>query len=134
MGTHFCSPPNGLATRWAHLAVEERPLIPFARAMRKAPTRSEALLWAALRQRKVAGARFRRQHPLGGAYIVDFCAPCERLVVEVDGGVHLAQRERDARRQRVIESLGYRVVRVSAELVERDVRAAVAVVRAALGR
>jgi very-short-patch-repair endonuclease len=108
-------------------------LIPFARTMRKRPTRSEAILWSQLRQRKVSGARFRRQHPLGGSYIVDFCAPCERLVVEVDGPIHLAQRHYDARRQRVLESLGYRVVRVSAELVERDVRAAVAIVRAALG-
>ncbi len=87
--------------------------------MRRAPTKSEAILWSRLRLRQVAGARFRRQHPLGGAYIVDFCAPCERLVVEVDGGIH---------------ALGYRVVRVSAELVERDVALAVALVRAALGR
>lgn len=104
--------------------------------MRKAPTKSEALLWAELRQRRVVGARFRRQHPLAGCYIVDFCAPAEKLVVEVDGGIHRApgMRERDARRQRVIEGLGYRVVRVSAALVGRDVRGAVAVVREALGR
>ena len=109
-------------------------LIPFARQMRKAPTPSEALLWSQLRRRQLCGARFRRQHPLCGSFIVDFCAPCERLVVEVDGGIHLAQQQRDAYRQRCIEALGYRVVRVSAELVERDVAAAVAVVRAALGR
>jgi len=44
-------------------------LVRFARAMRKAPTRSEALLWAQLKKRKVSGARFRRQHPLD-RYIV----------------------------------------------------------------
>ncbi len=109
-------------------------LVTLARRMRCAPTKSEAILWSRLRQRRLVGARFRRQHPLGGAYIVDFCAPCEKLVVEVDGGVHRAQAAYDAHRQRVIEALGYRVVRPSAELVERDVAAAVALVRAALGR
>ena len=107
-------------------------LIKFARRNRQAPTRSEALLWRELRRRKL-GAHFRRQHPLGGCYIVDFCCTTHRLVVEVDGGIHLAQRERDAARQRATERLGYRFLRVNADLVERDVAAAVALVRAALG-
>jgi very-short-patch-repair endonuclease len=108
-------------------------LVRVAREQRKRPTRSEALLWAQLRGRKV-GARFRRQAVLG-RFIVDFYAPCHRLVVEVDGGVHLAAERRryDEARQVELEKL-YRVrfVRVSAELVERDVLAAVAIVRAAV--
>ena len=99
--------------------------------MRKAPTRSEALLWAQLRGRKV-GARFRRQAVLG-RFIVDFYAPCHRLVVEVEGGVHEAQRAYDSARQAELERVyGVRFVRVSAELVERDVRAAAEIVRRAL--
>ncbi len=111
-------------------------LVPFARAMRKEPTRSEAILWAQLRGRKVLGARFRRQAVLG-RFIVDFYAPCERLVVEVDGAVHLRieQQRRDALRQSELErEHAVRFVRISAELVERDVLAAVAGVRAALAR
>jgi very-short-patch-repair endonuclease len=111
-------------------------LVTLAREMRKAPTRSEALLWAQLRGRKVGGARFRRQAVVG-RFIVDFLAPCERLVVEVDGGVHLAPERRrydEARRAELERFYGLRFVRVSAELVERDVLAAVARVRAALGR
>ncbi len=101
--------------------------------MRKGPTRSEALLWAQLRGRK-AGGRFRQQAVLG-RFIVDFYSPCDRLVVEVDGGVHLGaeQRRLDAARQADLEELyGVRFVRISAELVERDVLAAVAMIRAAL--
>ncbi len=93
-------------------------------------------MWRALRGRRVCGVKFRRQHLLAGNYIVDFVALSERLIVEVDGGVH-REPERaaaDAARQRVLERLGYRVLRVAAELVERDVGAALARVRAALGR
>jgi very-short-patch-repair endonuclease len=102
--------------------------------MRKRPTKSEALLWAQLQGRKL-GVRFRRQAPVDN-FILDFYAACARLGVEVDGGVHdtLERRRYDALRSEVLlRFYGIRVVRVRAELVERDVRAAVAVIRAALG-
>ena len=108
-------------------------LVAFARAMRKAPTQSEALLWAQLRGRKL-GVRFRRQHPID-RYIVDFFAACARLVVEVDGAVHdsVERRRYDAVRTAVLErDYGLRVLRLDAALVEHDVLAAVARVRAAL--
>ncbi len=96
--------------------------------MRVSPTRSEALLWPQLRGRKL-GVRFRRQHPLD-RYIVDFFAPCARLVVEVDGAMHETQRAHDAIRQRAIETLfGVRFVRIRGELVERDVLVAVDIIR-----
>ena len=91
-------------------------LTTFARRMRRAPTRSEALMWGQLKGRKVDGVRFRRQAVLGGC-IVDFYAACERLVVEVDGAVHRTAEARvqDARRQAWLEfAFGVRVVRVDA--------------------
>ncbi|MGH7281137.1 MAG: endonuclease domain-containing protein [Polyangiaceae bacterium] len=105
-------------------------LAPRARHMRIAPTRSEALLWEALRGGQL-GVRFRRQVVLG-PFMVDFFATSARLVVEVDGGIHLATREHDARRDAALAERGIRTVRVEAELVERDVAAAVARVRAAV--
>jgi very-short-patch-repair endonuclease len=78
------------------------------------------------------GVQFRRQVPLAARYIADFCAPAVRLVVEVDGGCHEQRRRADARRDAVLRALGFRVVRVEAELVMRDLAATVAVVRAAL--
>lgn len=108
-------------------------LVYFARQNRKSPTSSEALLWARLRGRQL-GPRFRRQHPFAVGIIVDFYCPSYRLVVEVDGAVHLAGSARrcDAARDAWLARRGVRVLRLSASLVERDVNAAVEVIRAAL--
>lgn len=81
-----------------------------ARALRKAPTPAEARLWEALRNRKLGGFKFRRQHPIGRA-IADFYCAEVRLVVEVDGGVHNVQREYDEARTEMLQSRGYTVIR-----------------------
>jgi len=51
---------------------------------------------------------------------------------EVDGGYHARRRAGDGSRDRKLARLGYRVVRLDAALVLRDLAAAFAVVRAAL--
>jgi very-short-patch-repair endonuclease len=106
-------------------------LAAHAAQMRAVPTLSERLLWGCLRAGR-AGAVFRRQVPLAGRYIADFVAQKERVVVEVDGGWHERRRELDARRDRVLGRMGYRVLHIEAELVERDIDAAVAAIQAAL--
>ena len=55
-----------------------------ARGLRKALTLPELVLWDELRGSRLAGFRFRRQHPLG-PFILDFYCPAARLAVEVDG-------------------------------------------------
>ena len=75
--------------------------------MRKEPTRSESLLWSALRNRRLASRKFRRQHPVG-RFILDFYCHEERLAVEVDGPVHETQRQVDGERQQILESMGIR--------------------------
>jgi len=102
-----------------------------AHAMRQAPTRSEAALWGLLSGGKL-GVSFRRQVPLGGRYVADFLAPSARLVVEVDGAWHRGRTQADARRDRVLQRLGYRVLRLPAKLVLELPLEAVARVRAAL--
>ena len=99
--------------------------------MRHSPSWPEAVLWRELRGSRL-GVRFQRQVPLGGRYIADFLAPAARLVVEVDGAQHARRAAADARRDRVLARLGYRVLRLDAQLVLRDLPAAVALVRAAL--
>ena len=94
-------------------------------------TPSELRLWSALNARKL-GVQFRREVPLAGRYIVDFCAPSVRLVVEVDGECHAERGRADARRDAALNALGYRVVRIEAALVMRDLIAAVVFIRAAL--
>ena len=102
----------------------------FARQHRCSPTESEARLWSALKARQL-GVSFRRQAPVAG-FIADFLAPSIMIIVEVDGPIHARQRGPDARRDRKLRRAGFRVVRVSAELVLCDLTAAVAIIRAAL--
>ena len=102
-----------------------------ARQMRKEPTRSESLLWSALRNRRLASRKFRRQHPVG-RFILDFYCHEERLAVEVDGPVHETQRQADGERQQILESMGIRFLRLPAALIEGDLLAAVAVIEEAL--
>jgi very-short-patch-repair endonuclease len=56
------------------------------------------------------GIDFRRQHAIG-PFITDFCAPRQKLIIEVDGSQHLEQLEYDAERTTFLESKGYRVLR-----------------------
>ena len=85
-----------------------------ARKLRASQTSAEARLWQALRNRKLAQWKFRRQHPID-RYVVDFVTLDGKLIVEVDGVTHSTARElsRDAERTRVLESLGFLVVRVT---------------------
>ena len=84
----------------------------FARSLRKNPTKAERKLWRLLRQKQLAGFRFRRQQPIG-PYIADFfCAPA-KLIVELDGGQHSVDDRAayDRARTRWLASRGYRVLR-----------------------
>ncbi|MBT3605014.1 MAG: endonuclease domain-containing protein [Candidatus Latescibacteria bacterium] len=87
-----------------------------ARELRKNLTPSEKVLWQSLRGRKCNGWKFRRQHPIG-RFIVDFYCAEIRLIVEVDGGVHLERELYDAERTELLEKQGYRVIRFSNEEV-----------------
>jgi very-short-patch-repair endonuclease len=104
-----------------------------AAQMRREPTASERVLWAALSGGKL-GASFRRQVPLLGKYIADFFAPAVGVVVEVDGKYHGKRGQQDERRDRALRRAGFRVVRVEAEAVLGDLEGALGVVRQVLGR
>jgi very-short-patch-repair endonuclease len=80
----------------------------FAKRMRHAPVYGEAQLWRLLRGRRVHGLKFRRQVPIG-PYVVDFLCLAHRLVVEADGPFH--DSDHDERRDRWLESQGFRVLR-----------------------
>jgi adenine-specific DNA-methyltransferase len=108
-----------------------RKTVGSAREFRQAPTKSEAILWQAIRDRKLDGLKFRRQHPVG-PYVADFCCTEARLIVEVNGPVHELQREQDRARQELLEAAGYHVLRVPSSEVEADVRQTVARIRAAV--
>ena len=73
-------------------------------------TEAEKRLWQALRAHRLNGFSFRRQTPVG-PYIVDFICHEHRLIVEVDGGQHAERLVADSERTRVLESMGYLILR-----------------------
>jgi very-short-patch-repair endonuclease len=96
----------------------------FARTQRRHTTSAENVLWQALRGRRLAGLKFRRQVPLL-AYTLDFLCVERRLVVELDGSGHERTRE--------IEAHGLQVIRFRNERVLQDIDAVLAVIAAAAG-
>jgi very-short-patch-repair endonuclease len=81
-----------------------------ARALRSAATDAEARLWHRIRNRQLGGFKFVRRAPIG-AYYADFLCREAHLLVEIDGSQH-ADNPADQQRDRELETLGYRVVRV----------------------
>ncbi len=83
-----------------------------ARELRREQTPAEDALWGRLRDRQVLGLKFRRQVPIQG-YIADFCCPELKLIVELDGAVHLddAQVAHDRNRDGYLKTLGYTILR-----------------------
>jgi very-short-patch-repair endonuclease len=85
-----------------------------ARELRSKPTDAEKRLWSGLRDRRLGGLKFRRQHQLGPYYVDFFCHEAS-LIVEADGGQHHQEEHAwyDYHRSKWLESAGYRVVRFS---------------------
>ena len=81
-----------------------------ARALRRDATEAEKLLWSALRDRRLAGIRFRRQVVIG-RYVADFCSAHPKLIIEVDGIQHEQRRSYDEVRTRCLEDEGYSILR-----------------------
>lgn len=90
-------------------------------------TEAEEKLWQVLRAHRFNDFHFRRQHAIG-AFIVDFCAPQEKIIIEVDGGQHLSQEEYDIQRTEFLKSKGYRVLRFWNHQVLKDIEGVVQVI------
>lgn len=101
-----------------------RKIIPYnpklkqlARYLRNNSTLSEVLLWQQLKGRQMRCFDFHRQKPIDN-YIVDFFCPELMLAIEIDGDSHDIKLKEDARRQRILESLGVMFLRFQ----DRDVK------------
>jgi very-short-patch-repair endonuclease len=101
-----------------------------ARELRRQMTPAEKLLWDRLRDRRLAGLKFRRQHPLG-CFVADFYCAKHRLAIEIDGSSHQTWQEYDATRTSVIEEMGCRVIRFRNEQVLDDIESVLAAIEAA---
>jgi very-short-patch-repair endonuclease len=104
-----------------------------ARLLRHEATATERLLWKELRNRKLAGAKFRRQQCLG-PYILDFYCADKKLCIELDGGQHDTpeRRHRDEIRSAFLEREGIRTVRFWNSQVREDIENVLRRIRAEL--
>ena len=102
-----------------------------AKELHRNPTPAEVKLWARLRAHRMVDVHFRNQHAIGN-YIVDFCAPRRKLIIELDGSQHLEQTEYDAERTAFLQARGYRVVRFWNHDVMNDVESVLCVIELAL--
>ena len=85
--------------------------------LRRSLTPAEAKLWTFLNKKQLNGRKFRRQHSINN-YIVDFYCPSEKLIIELEGAIHLdfAQQNYDNERTRNLEELGFMVIRFENKL------------------
>jgi very-short-patch-repair endonuclease len=84
----------------------------FRASLRNRSTSAEAALWEMLKSKKLDGRKFRRQYSIG-SYIVDFCCPSEKLIIELDGDPHgeYYKIEQDENRDKHMMTLGFTVLR-----------------------
>jgi very-short-patch-repair endonuclease len=103
------SRPGGGKPHMAHRVISSRQRS-RARALRRDMTSVERRIWSRLRAHRFQGFSFRRQAPIG-PYIVDFLCPDARLIIEIDGGQHALETNRDAVRDAWLREQGFVVLR-----------------------
>jgi very-short-patch-repair endonuclease len=101
-------------------------LYEYGRDLRQSPTKAEKILWQYLRNRKINGLKFRRQHPLD-KFIADFYCHEKKLVIEVDGNIHNEKeiKDYDAARTYELKEWGINVIRFRNEEVLSDIRSVI---------
>jgi very-short-patch-repair endonuclease len=95
-----------------------------ARLMRKDPTNAESILWHSLKNRKLEGYKFRRQHPILH-FIADFYCHEAKLIIEVDGEYHQTQtqKERDDGRTYELGQYDIKILRFKNEDIHDSLEA-----------
>jgi len=93
-----------------------------AKCLRENMTLAELKLWELLRNKQVQGLRFRAQHPID-IFIADFYCHPLKLVIEIDGGIHLnvEQKEYDIGREAEMNYWGIKIIRFTNEEIEKDI-------------
>lgn len=96
-------------------------LVEIARRLRQEQTPAEEVFWEIVRNRRLAGLKFRRQHQIG-PFIVDFYCAQFGLIIELDGTVHdlSPRKKKDAKRDAYLVSLGNTIQRFPNNRVLED--------------
>lgn len=95
-----------------------------AKQLHRNLTPAEVKLWARLRAHRLEGIHFRNQHAIGN-YVVDFCAPRKKLIIELDGSQHMEQEGYDKERTEYLESKDYTVLRFWNNSVMNDIESVI---------
>lgn len=106
--------------------------IKFAKTLRKQMSRSEKILWHALRQQKEqSGLKFRNQHPLN-PFVADFACVEARLIIEIDGASHDSGRGQayDEWRTAILQKRKWTILRFSNEEILKNVEGVVTTIAA----
>jgi very-short-patch-repair endonuclease len=101
--------------------INRKSLKVFRSVLRNSSTSAEVALWLMLKSKKLEGRKFRRQYSIG-SYIVDFCCPSEKLIIELDGNPHgeYHRIQKDENRDNYLKSLGFTVLRFENRIVFQD--------------
>jgi very-short-patch-repair endonuclease len=99
------------------------------RKLRREQTPAEKIMWGILRNRKLSGIKFLRQHPIfydldgiESFFIADFYSYKLKLIVEIDGPIHKYRLQYDRKRDKIISELGITVLRVTNEEIENNLQ------------
>ncbi len=103
-------------------------IIRIAKNLRKKSTDAERLLWRYLRAKQSEGVKFRRQQPIGN-YVVDFVCFENRIVIEVDGGQHQIEKDKDMKRDKWLKEQGFVVLRFWNNEVLKNIEGVMEVIR-----
>ena len=92
------------------------------RELRQKQTDAEAMVWDIVRNRKLDGKKFLRQHPIIYSYykrplyfVADFYCAEKNLILEIDGSIHNLQEDYDMQRSFVLKQKGLTVLRIKNE-------------------
>ena len=90
----------------------KKSLLEIRRALRANSTPAEIALWEEIRNGKLNGLKFKRQHSIGN-YVVDFYCASKRLIIELDGAVHNTtdQQEKDKLRDINLSEMNFKIMR-----------------------
>lgn len=94
-----------------------------ARDLRKIETEEETFMWNVLRNRKVDNLKFNRQFPIiyetinneHFFFVADFYCSQYKLILEVDGKIHLSKKDKDERRDKILLNMGFITLRIKNE-------------------
>ena len=94
-----------------------------AKELRRNLAPAERKLWGRLRNHQLNGLGFRRQHALG-PFIVDFCCPERKVIIDVDGDSLASQVEYDKARTLWLRAHGWQVLHFTNGAVDGDIEGA----------